>query len=150
MKNTLGLLAGLGVLAVTQTGWAAAGGVGVIGEGVVFSDGLTQGALGVEFDKNNIQIDALLSAASVDNGFTHFGLQARFFYAMQRNERADLGLGAGIGTFVIDAPRTDATLGLNLLAGGRARVFLVPNVALTFFMGMNMIFVENASAFGLG
>ena len=82
-----------------------------------------------------------------------FALGARGFYSVHQTERSDLSLGGGIGfTFEEDdgggGGDDDDDVDFSVEFGAKMRMFVVPNVAITAFMGLAVVIDDDGNGGG--
>jgi hypothetical protein len=116
--------------------------------------GLTGASFVYDFGK--FRIDALfgLSHESNVNGsgvdITDFGIAGRFFYVVHRMERADFGLGGGLG--IVHESLSDGAgpneTNIQIELAAQIRVFLAPNVALLGSLGFAVTTADNEVLLG--
>ncbi len=131
-------------LLVVANGTALAQGGGVVG-----SDGQRSIGVGVQqtlggisgatfvYDGGMFHVDAILGFASVDQGdddAVTIVVAGRFFYLLHRAERADFGIGGGVGYHSMSEGEMDFSF-IDIEVGAQIRAFLVPNVALSAGLG---------------
>jgi hypothetical protein len=99
------------------------------------------------YDAGTFHIDVLLGLDHISrNGpdSTGLGIAGRFFYVAHKMERADFGIGGGIGilrTELGDAHETN----IELEAAAQIRVFVAPNVVALASLGLSIVTADNGS-----
>lgn len=138
------MVVGFVVAAASETAFAQGGGVvgsdghRSIGVGVEQTLGGISGATFV-YDAGIFHIDGILGFANRDTGGPDdqrtIALAGRFLYLISRAERADLGVGGGLGIVNVSQGDQDATA-IDIEVMAQIRAFLVPNVALSASLGL--------------
>lgn len=133
------------------------------GGGVVGTDGTRTFGIGVEqtlggigsatfvYDAGRWHIDALLGFSTIDvdagDDVRRVMFAGRFFWVIHTAERADLGLGGGLG--VVDTRVGDESQNnLHVEVAAQIRAFLVPSVALTASIGLVLVTGDDPAGTG--
>jgi hypothetical protein len=131
MKKTL--LAATIVFATAGT--ASAGGVaGSIGVGAEFSIG-GAGGVSANFDAGKFHVGGFLGYFDTADP-TAIDIGARFFYHIASTASSDFGLGGTLAIQSIDT--TPRTTNVIIEPGFQIRMFVVPNVAMSFTAGLEI------------
>jgi hypothetical protein len=128
------------VLVLATAGTASAGGIpGSIGVGaeLELSDA-DVGGISVNYDAGKFHVGGFLGFSDPDgNDNDKFNIGGRFFYHVATTASSDFGIGGGLG-IQSAASGNGRKTGLFLEPGFQIRVFIVPNVALSFTGGISV------------
>lgn len=99
------------------------------------------------YDAGRFHIDVLFGfdhTSRTGPDLSSVGFAGRFFFVIHRMERADFGLGAGLGVVRSDFGNENET-NLHIEAAAQIRAFIAPNVALLASLGLAVVTADNGN-----
>ena len=97
------------------------------------------------YDAGRFHVDVLLGLEHISRtgpDTSSFGIAGRFFFVVHRMERADFGLGGGIGIARTDFGDAHET-NIELEGAAQIRAFIAPNVAVLASLGLVIATADN-------
>lgn len=94
----------------------------------------------VTYDMGVFHVDGILAFTTLQQTRVLGG--ARFYYSLHRKASSDLSVGAGVGVNFVDGDEDVGEVNFTSYhgeVGGKIRVFVVPNVALSAGLGFGLI-----------